>query len=51
MGLDLRPQLGDNIMGYAKLAAPLLESPVLDDLTLTYTGSEGPRLEHWQLGE
>jgi hypothetical protein len=52
LGIDIRPRLGDNPPGaWHKLSAPLLESPVLDDLTLTYTGPEGPRLGSWREGD
>jgi hypothetical protein len=55
LGLNLRPRLGDNVSGgsgdWTKANAPLLESPLLDDITLTFTGPLGPRMTAWQEGD
>ncbi len=48
LGIDVRPRLEDNAGDWTKLSAPVLESPILDDITLTYTGPEGPRLGSWR---
>jgi hypothetical protein len=47
VGLNIRPRLGDNQGAWRKLSAPLLESPVLDDITLTSVPPGGPRLLAW----
>lgn len=47
LGANLRPRLGDNVAPWSKLDAPLIESPVLDDLTLTYLPPGGPVLSVW----
>jgi hypothetical protein len=51
LGVDLRPRLGDNKAPWEKFMAPLLESPVLDDLTLLYAPAGGPRMTLWKEGE
>ncbi len=48
VGVNLRPRLGDNAAPWDKPSAPLLESPVLDDLTFTYTPVQGPRILSWR---
>jgi hypothetical protein len=47
-GVDIRPRLSDNTGVWHKLTAPLLESPVFDDITFTLTPSGGPRLTGWR---
>lgn len=51
LGLDIRPRLDDNAGAWTALAAPLMESPVLDDLTLTYVGPGGAAVSAWREGD
>ena len=46
IGVDIRPRLEDD--GWDKLNTPILESPVLDDLTFTYIPPGGARILHWE---
>jgi hypothetical protein len=51
LGIDIRPRLGDNTGAWSRLSTPLLESPVLDDITVTYTPRGGPRTTTWKEGD
>ncbi len=51
IGANLCPRLGDNTGDWEKLKAPILESPVLDDITLTYVPAGGPRILAWGGGK
>jgi hypothetical protein len=48
IGINIRPRVRENAPPWDKGNAPILESPVLDDVTLTYEAASGPRVLAWE---